>query len=78
MKLTPTQARIYELLLDGMPHAREELRGLLNDEMALENGKAVDMAVSRLRNAIEDQGEDVVARFGVYYLVRRVGRASRE
>lgn len=76
--LTPTQTRIYNLLLDGMPHAKSELFALLDDELADANGTAVFKHVSEMRRVLGQRGEDVVCRNGCYYLTRYTGRPWAE
>lgn len=48
--LTPTEQRIIDLLKDGKPHWRAELKALLNDDMAGPN--AVAMHLRNVRRKI--------------------------
>ena len=47
MNLTPTQNRIYELLLDGRKHSKDELLGLLWDDMSGKDSLAVHLSTMR-------------------------------
>lgn len=58
MSFTTTQSRILRLLSDGRPHAREELRRLLSDDLSGFNN--LQAHVSRLRKRLLLRGETVV------------------
>ena len=63
---TATEQRLYTLLLDGMPHSREEVRDCVGDEYT--EYMAVAKHVSKLRRKLP-LGRDIVARNGHYRLV---------
>lgn len=58
MHLRPTEQRILDLLSDGQRHTREEIKGLLDDELA--DMVTVRIHVSNLRKKIAAKGENVV------------------
>lgn len=74
--LTPTQKRMLDLLMDGMPHRPRELRRCLYDngaDVALSNVKS---HISNIRKYLRRKGLDVVCNQsnGTYYIVRRISR----
>jgi len=75
---TPTETRLLNVLGDGKPHNRKELRlKCLNDEL-LESG--LKMAISKLRKKINPIGQDIICtatRFE-YILVRLIAPNSKE
>jgi hypothetical protein len=58
---TETQQRILELLSDGKPHRRMELKAQLPDELS--SLTAMQMHVSVMRKVLNPKGEDIVCRF---------------
>lgn len=56
--LTPTQKRILELLSDGMPHKRCELRTCLPDDMG--SNKNLGPHIKAVRRYVESQGEEII------------------
>lgn len=60
--LSPVQKRMFELLLDGESHSKEELHGCLHDELGpLEN---IRVHLSIIRQAIADRGGFLVCNEG--------------
>lgn len=55
---TPTEQRIIDLLSDGLPHARSELMGLLNDDMT--TVKTLGMHIYRIRNKLAGHGQNII------------------
>ncbi len=69
--MTPTQKRIYELLLPGLPLSMHELFvRCIDDELA--NMSVVKSHIAMLRRKISREGEDIVFRENAYRLVRRI------
>lgn len=68
MKLTPSQRIIFDLLEDGYPHTKDELRLLLKDEFMEDH--TLTTHISNLRNKINRDGFDIVTRSSRYQLVR--------
>ncbi len=56
--LTPIQKRLYTLLLDGRPHAREELHACVDDELSGQT--ALRFHLSRLRQKLRQTGRTVL------------------
>ena len=61
-RFTPTEQRFLDLLSDGQPHGREELRGLLNDSLC--DLSRIQIHVSRLRAKLRPLGQDIVCELG--------------
>lgn len=64
---TPTQKRILQVLSDGQPHSRYELKDCLNDELVEMRVLAVHL--SKLRKALPT-GETIVCELfkrGIHY-----------
>lgn len=57
-KLSPTQKAILDILSDGMPHTKPELRKCLPDELA--GHGALNTAITRLRAILRPIGHDIV------------------
>ena len=55
---TPTESRILDLLKDGLPHRREELHALLDDDLA--ELSAVQRHVSTIRKRLNLKGQDIL------------------
>lgn len=55
---TPTEQRIIAVLADGQPHARKELMGCLDDELAEKT--ALKRHLTRLRKKLRPQGRDIM------------------
>lgn len=55
---SPVPRRILELLSDGLPHHRDELRLCLNDELA--GIHSVHSHISYLRKVLRTIGEDII------------------
>lgn len=68
MNLTPSQRLIFNLLQDGYPHTKNELRKHLGDELLEDSTLAAH--VYQLRQKINPQGYDVMCRSNAYRLVR--------
>jgi DNA-binding response OmpR family regulator len=55
---TPTQARILDVLADGRPHSRQELRHVLWDEEG--DRRTVRVHLCAIRKTLRPVGEDVI------------------
>lgn len=79
-KLPPTQQRMLDLLSDGKPHKKLELKGLLWDEHA--NVNTIQYHISYLRKYVRGRGQEVICElygFSVRYrLVELIGAARVE
>ena len=62
MTFTPTQRKIFDMLLDGRPHTKKELHGCLWDDMNGNPDVALAHHISDLRKIIGSQGLDIMAR----------------
>jgi len=58
IKFTKTQRAILDVLSDGGPHPREELRQCLDDELA--SLAAMRVHLSELRKLLRPQGQDII------------------
>jgi hypothetical protein len=71
-EFTPTQRCMYDLLADGLPHTREELRRCLPDDMGSRSN--IRSHIFRIRKILEPDGLDVLCVIGnrpiSYRLVR--------
>lgn len=80
MRLTPTQQRLYDLLLDGYPHSRDELISLLDDEFNERPEDCVYAHLSNMRKQLGPHGQDIVTRGingkSTYRLVRHITRGE--
>lgn len=56
--MTATQKRIADLLADGLPHSRHELRQCLWDEAG--HWSNVQPHISHLRKALREKGMDIL------------------
>jgi hypothetical protein len=70
LELTPTERRLMDVLKDGLPHGKAELRACLNDELACE--AALHMAVHNLRRKLVEVGKNVVVFRGEWMLMQRI------
>lgn len=68
MNLTPSQRLVFNLLQDGYPHTKDELRTALKDDWMEDN--AIYKMISTMRAAINHEGFEVVFRRGAYRLTR--------
>jgi DNA-binding response OmpR family regulator len=68
--MTPTQAKMLEMLADGKMHSLDELRSCLPDELG--GNCNVRVHVSRIRKQLRPSGGDIVCRSSYYCWVRRV------
>jgi hypothetical protein len=69
VKFTPQEQRLLDVLADGMPHPRRELKGVLYDELA-EGYGALSVALTYLRKKLRRKGQDIVCelvRRGIWY-----------
>jgi hypothetical protein len=67
---TPTERRILDVLADGEPHTYADLLPVLDDDMAAPS--AMRQHISRLRDKLNPQGEEIVSQcFGIYNAYRR-------
>lgn len=57
-QLTPTQARLFAILADGLPHAPEELCAAIDALATMENLKP---HLSVMRRSLRADGSDVLA-----------------
>ncbi len=57
-RFTPTEQAILELLSDGMPHPRDEVKRLLPDDLA--DARAIAVHVCNLRRKIGRVGQDII------------------
>ncbi len=64
-KFTPTQQRIIDVLSDGKPHSRKELKGCLPDELA--ELKTVNVHIAHIRVKLRPIGEDIICEMGSMY-----------
>ena len=74
---TPTQARMMQVLADGLPHKRSELIGCLYDTMG--DAANVGVHITYLRRKLKAQGLNVICERTdkVYYrLVRHIENHS--
>ncbi len=55
---TPTQRRMLEVLADGLPHRREELRACLEDELA--SIETMRKHIGAMRKLLRTDGHDIV------------------
>jgi len=55
---TKTQARIVDLLSDGVPHSREELHACLDDDLA--RLTAAKRHLVEIRKHLRPQGQDII------------------
>ena len=62
MTFTPTQRKIFDMLLDGQPHTKKELHGCLWDDMNDDPDNCLKAHISTMRRIIGLQGLDIVAR----------------
>jgi hypothetical protein len=72
-KFTPTQQRMLQLLMDGLPHSPAELHGCLYDEMSAV--RTVKYHLSTMRKILRPAGLDVltqVVKFRVHYRLVRL------
>ena len=58
---TPTQQRILNVLSDGMPHTKEEMRDCLNDELS--GGNNLRVHLTYLRKKLRTVGQTIVYEF---------------
>jgi len=79
-KLTPTQRRMLDLLSDGKPHKKAELKNLLSDELSKVN--TIQYHISLLRSHVRERGQEIVCDLNGlsvrYRLVELVGAARLE
>lgn len=68
--MTVTQQRIYDLLKDGLPHTKEELRFHLNDT-EMEN-HTISVHIANIRKIIGRQGLSIIYRPPFYYQIVRL------
>lgn len=61
-EFTPTQRCMYEVLADGLPHTREELRRCLPDDLGARSN--LWYHISRMRDVLEPHGLDVLCVIG--------------
>jgi hypothetical protein len=61
VKLTPIQARMLQLLSDGLPHSRESLLECLQDDHPEPTAHAKHLAAIRLK--IRLRGEDIICEY---------------
>lgn len=81
MKLTKTQQRFHDLLSDGLPHTKEELRKLLWDEESTKPDYAIAQQLSKLRKQINPQGREIVNRYvggKIHYMMVRLLASTKE
>ncbi len=72
-EFTPTQSRIYKILCDGLPHSREELWRVIEDDLAVMG--IVRAHVCKMRPRLRARGMDVMSSFvnnTMYYRVYRL------
>jgi hypothetical protein len=55
---TPTEARIFEILSDGLPHRREDLHKCLPDELSALS--ALRPHLTRMRDKLQPKGFDIL------------------
>ena len=60
MHLTRTQAKIMNLLADGLPHTREEVFACLVDELTALT--TISTHIYNLRLKLRHRGHDIIAR----------------
>lgn len=56
--LTQTERKVYNLLADGLPHAREEIHALLEDELSAM--QAIKNHVSAVRKQVRKASYEIV------------------
>ena len=59
---TPTQQKIIDMLSDGKPHSRKELKRCLPDELA--ELKTVNVHIAHIRLKLRPLGEDIICEMG--------------
>lgn len=80
--LTKTEQRIYDLLADGLPHAREELCRCMDDELS--KPQAIFTHLNRMRTKLRARGEDIACEYKyetrsyAYQLRRTLSNPYRE
>ena len=82
IRFTPTEQRMYDLLADGLPHTRRELKACIDDELA--ELSAIKKHLTNLRKKLADRSEEIVCVFHQrticyrhFYLASRNGTSSR-
>ncbi len=59
VKFTPQEQRLLNVLADGMPHLRRELKAVQYDEFS-EGYNALNNALHHLRKKLRKKGQDIV------------------
>lgn len=61
LTLTPTQQRFLDVLGDGLPHSRDQLRNCLPDPLG--DYSNVQLHISYLRKKLRPRGQDILCVF---------------
>ncbi len=69
-RFTPTEQRILNLLSDGLPHSREEIRHCLSDELAPK--AAIRPHIASIRRVLRLLGEDIICEINPKICYRHV------
>lgn len=57
---TPTETRILSALADGMPHPKAELKGCVDEQLALVDDSALRAHLARIRKKLRPKGQDII------------------
>lgn len=72
VKYSETQQQILELLGDGQPHTKDEIKKIVGDPKARKEIPGRHVRALRARMKINDPGFDIIPELGLYRMVRYI------